>query len=260
MIHISNRRNLLSLAVSIALVSGLQAFASEQVQNKSTSQHKVTESIEIKPGKNDTAQNIQRVSRLANQVLEKIQGAQDNIQGNKLDLAKIQLNQADEMLEDIQQTGPTARVIDTVKSKRKELQTNEQVSMDLVPIDAQLIEVERVVPIPQAQEHLSMAKKSLAEKDNKAASQHLMELEKSLIYAEADLPISRTRQDVISAESFLSKNKPEAASKALQDSLKHIQVVAAEEDQNQQLQVREDKPDLSTTKKHPKQTYSLPTR
>ena len=260
MIHVSNRRNLLSLAVSVALVSSLHAFAAEQVQKKVVSQHKVTETIEVKPGKSDTAQYVQRVSRLANQVLEKIQGAQDNIQGNKLDLAKIQLGQAEELLDNIQQTGPTAHVIDTVKSKRKELQTKEQVNIDLVTLDEELLEIARVVPIPQAKEHLSLAKESLAKKDNKAASGHLAELENSLIYAEADLPVSRTRQDVISAENYLVKNKPEAASKALQDSLKHIQVVAAEAVQDEPVQVMEDKPDLSTTKKHPKQSYSLPTR
>jgi YfdX protein len=260
MIQVSKRRHLVSLALGVALISGLHAFAAEQVQKRSSSQRKVTEVVEVKPGKNDTAHNIQRVSRLANQILEKIQGAQDNIAANKLDLAKIQLSQAEEMLDNIQQTAPTAKVIDTIKSKRKELQTSEQVSMDLVPLDAQLIEVERVVPVPQAKEHLSLAKKSLAEKNNKEASQHLMELENSLIYAEADLPVSRTRQDVLSAESLLGKNKPEQASKVLQDSLKHIQVMAAEADQAEPLQEVQQKPDLSTTKKHPKQSYALPTR
>jgi hypothetical protein len=244
----------LTIALSLSLVTIGQSFALSRPKTAP----KATETVVVQPEKNNTPDNIARVSRLANQVLAKIQDAQASIDTQKLDSAKTQLSEAQELLDNIQQTGPTARVIDTVQTKRKELQRSEEVSLDLVPLDAELVSFEKIVSVPEAKEHLALAKKSLAERDPKAASKHLQEVENSLIYAEADLPVSRTRQDVLSAESLLGQNKPEAANRVLQDSLKHIMIMTAEADNEQTVQ--QDKPDLSTTKKHPKVLYSLPTK
>lgn len=191
---------------------------------------KIKETLRIEPGKNDTPANEARVSRLANDAVTKIEAAQSSIEANKLPEAKTQLSQAQELLDNIQQTGPTAKVIDKVQTTRKQLETSQTATMDLVPLESELATFETVTPAPKAKEHLNLAKKSLQENKKGEASQHLSEVEDQLIYAEADLPVARTKQDVLSAQTLLNQNKPKEAHKALTDSLMHIQTLIVEAD------------------------------
>lgn len=198
---------------------------------------KIKETLRIEPGKNDTPENEARVSRLANDAVNKIEAAQTAIEANKLPEAKTQLTEAQALLDNIQQTGPTTKVIDKVQTTRKQLETSQTATVDLVPLESGIAEFETVTPAPKAKEHLNLAKKSLQEQKKTEASQHLADVEEQLIYAEADLPVSRTKQDVLGAQKLLDQNKPREAHKLLTDSLMHIQTLVVEADGTGQVKM-----------------------
>lgn len=240
--------SLLLLASGVAISAPKPAQPAKQTsdtmdkinQTVDDSVKKIKETLRIEPNKNDTPENRAHLSQMANQAVGKIEAAQTSIEANKLTEAKTQLGEAQTLLENIQKTEPTARVIDTVQTKRKQLQTSQTVAVDLVPLDGELVEFEKVTPAPKAKDHLKQAKQSLQDKKRTEATEHLATVEEHLIYAEADLPVSRTKQDVLGAQTLLNQNKPKEAQKLLTDSLKHIQILVMELDgksQNEEMEV-----------------------
>lgn len=235
----------LAMGVLVASQSIAQA-APKPAQPKSTQQEdtmekinqsidqgvkKIKETLRIEPGQNATPEQEAKISSMANDAVKKIEAAQTSIEQNKLTDAKTQLSQAQELLEGIQATKPTAQVIDKVQTTRKQLETSQTATTDLAPLESEIVKFEKITPAPEAKAHLDKAQNSLKDKKKDEATQHLVQVEESLIYAEADLPVSRTKQDVLGAQTLLSQNKPQEAHKLLTDSLKHIQVLATEVDE-----------------------------
>jgi len=184
------------------------------------------ETITVQPGPGSTPKNTARISDVANLLVDKIQQAQAAIDENQLDQAQKLLTQSQDLVQNIEITGPTTRVIEHVHTARTKLQTSQTVSVDLIPLDAELTDVEKVVPIQNAREQLSSARENLMSNHREAARKNLLALEDNLVYAEADLPVSRTKADILSAETLISQNKPLEAHQMLQDSLNHISVMA----------------------------------
>lgn len=185
----------------------------------------------------------QQVSQWANDAVEKIESAQTSIEHNQLPEAKHQLTEAQSLLDHIQQSEPTGKAINQVESTRKQLEAGQISSeKDLAPLDQEIVAFETVTPAPQAKQHLKLAKQSLQEKNKTHATEHLVDVESQLIYAEANLPVSRTKQDVLGAQTLLEQGKPKEAHKLLTDSLKHIQVMAAETEKNTQMKLPQTEP------------------
>lgn len=231
-----SRKHMLAFAICLGLGS-----LSPTVVHAIQKQPKKYETIQVSPGKGLTAQNEASETEKARNVLQKIASAQHSLEENKADLAQAQLLEAQILLEQIKANEPTEHVIEKVHTARKDLEKSQDVSIDLIPLDAELVNFETVAPAPMAKHHLQLAHKNIASKDKNAASQELLEVENNLIYAEAALPVNRTYQDVVGAQYMLSKNQLKAAQKMLQDSQQHIVMMAADAKTDQTVKVNPEK-------------------
>lgn len=212
-----SQKNILMLAICVGL-----ATVSPVVAQAAQKAPKAVKTIQVSPGKGMTPQNEANESDMAKTVILKIAAAQKSLEADKPELAQAQLVEAQVLLEEIKLNEPTANIIEKVHTARTNLEKSEQVPVTLIPLDAELVSFETITPVPTAKHHLLLAKKSLANQDNKTASQELLQVENNLIYAEAALPVNRTYQDVVGAQYMLTKNKISAAKKMLQDSQQHI--------------------------------------
>ena len=162
---------------------------------------------------------------MANLTVAKIQAAQQAINTQQYQTAEQLLSQAQELINNIQATGPTVKVIEHIRTARKQLERSANVPIDLAPLASEIADVQETVPVGQAREHLTTAQQNLQSNHRHEAGQNLETVEHDLVYAEADLPVSRTKADILSAEALLYQNNPDEAAKMLQDSLNHISVL-----------------------------------
>jgi len=203
-----------TLGVSLGLLLILSAYAED--------------TITVKPGPNSTPKNTARISDVANLLVDKIQQAESAIDQNELGHAQRLLSQAQDLVQNIEMTGPTARVIEHIHTARTTLETSTTVPLDLVPLDAELTDVDKIVSVQKAREQLTLAQQNIQANQREAARKNLLAVEDNLVYAEADLPVSRTKVDILSAETLLNQNRPLEAREMLQDSLNHISVMAVD--------------------------------
>lgn len=97
----------------------------------------------------------------------------------------------------------------------------------MVPIEADLTELEDFIPVEQAKKHIRKVKKHLKKGDKQAAKEELQAADAALIYTEVELPLAATEKQVIAAENFLAHNQPQAADRALKVAEDNVQFTSS---------------------------------
>jgi hypothetical protein len=166
-------------------------------------------------------------------VLRHIAQARADIHNKDLDSAKLQLNNANTLLDIIKTSLPTTQVKDHiwVAKKHLEYEDTQQVMPDLVPIYDSLDEVVNYMPIKEAKAHLDKAKHQLKKGDKQAAIKELDATDASLVYTEIDLPLNATRRLVANAKADLEKQDAKSADQTLrtaEENVTHLSVGIAE--------------------------------
>ncbi|NIA20363.1 MAG: YfdX family protein, partial [Xanthomonadaceae bacterium] len=137
--------------------------------------------------------------------------------------------QARTLIQIIKVSLPTVKVRDHIWVAKKHLdyESTEEVAMDMIPIEADLTELEDFMPVEQAKKHIRQAKEHLKKGNKKAAKEELQAADAALIYTEADLPLAATEKQVKTAENFLAQNKLQAADQALKIAEDNVQYTSS---------------------------------
>jgi hypothetical protein len=159
--------------------------------------------------------------------------ARGAIQERDASRARAELRKAENLLNSIGSTLPTAVVKDRIWVARRHLEYEEtqQVLPDLVPIEQELILLGGVVPTGKARSHLQKARELLESGDKQAGRDELEAVDTAVVYEEVDLPISEAEVYVSRALSGLAIGETEKADSALQaaeNSVRNIVAVARE--------------------------------
>jgi len=102
-----------------------------------------------------------------------------------------------------------------VAKKHLDYEDTKEVAADLIPIYADLSDIEDFVPVAQARKRLNKANESLQKGNKKAAKEELAAVEEAVTYSEIDLPLAETERKVALAQKALDQNKLTDADKAL---------------------------------------------
>jgi hypothetical protein len=212
----------LALAIAMAGVGPAMLTAPVSAAN-------IQEEVSTVPGKSISPQEEAVISSAGVKVLKHIAQARSEIHGKDLEAAKNELDQAEKLLNIIQQALPTTEVKDRiwVAKKHLEYENSQEVLPDLIPIYSSLDELVDVMPVDVAKKHLDEARKHLKSGDKEQARKSLEATDAALQYTEVDLPLHATRQLVAEASADLSKEKPDQADKALksaEDSVVYLSV------------------------------------
>ncbi|GJL67966.1 MAG: hypothetical protein NPIRA06_06010 [Nitrospirales bacterium] len=86
-------------------------------------------------------------------------------------------------------------------------ESSRQITLDLIPLDLALTNLEYFIPMVEAKAHLNAAQGSLRNKDKVSAKTHLEDLYKALVYTEEILPLTATDHHIARAQELLRYNK-----------------------------------------------------
>jgi hypothetical protein len=212
----------LALAIAMAGVGPAMLTAPVSAAN-------IQEEVSTVPGKSISPQEEAVISSAGVKVLRHIAQARSDIHTKDMEAAKNELDQAEKLLNIIQQALPTTEVKDRiwVAKKHLEYENSQEVLPDLIPIYSSLDELVDVMPVDMAKKHLDEARKHLKSGDKEQARKSLEATDAALQYTEVDLPLHATRQLVAEARAALSKEKSDQADKALksaEDSVVYLSV------------------------------------
>ncbi|HDH09086.1 MAG TPA: YfdX family protein, partial [Gammaproteobacteria bacterium] len=151
------RFGLLSLLVAAMLVATVTVTA------QTVPAVGLHEEVSVVPGRTVSRAEERIISRSAARVLRHIANARAAIHAEDLGQARVNLEQARTLLEIIRSVRPTASIIDHIWAAKKQLdyRTSEEVGLDLVPIDAELVDIADILPVEQARKHLGKARQYL---------------------------------------------------------------------------------------------------
>lgn len=177
----------------------------------------IHEKVTISPGKALSEAEESAISSAAAHVLRYIAKARGNIHAKKTNRAKADLQQALTLLQIIKAALPVAKVKDHIWVAQKHLdyESTREVTADLIPIEADLTELENIVPVDQARKHLQKSREYLKKGDKQAAKTELTAVGVALIDTEVALPLTSTKRDIAAAKALLAQNKLREADKAL---------------------------------------------
>ncbi len=115
----------------------------------------IQEKVTITPGKTISTADESAISSAAVKVLRHIATARGAIHDNDLEQAQADLKQARELIDIIKASLPTAKVKDHIWVAKEHLdyKSTEDVIPDLIPIYAELDNIEDLVPVEQAKKH-----------------------------------------------------------------------------------------------------------
>jgi len=169
------------------------------------------------------------VSSAGTRALVSIAEARGAIQEKDAIRAREELRKAENLLNVIRSTLPTAIAKDFIWVARRHLEyeDTQQVVPDLVRIDQELILLGRFIPTAEARSHLQKARGFLESGDKQAALDEVNAVEAGLVYEAMDLPISETDAHVSRALSELAIGETEKADLALQEAEKSAQIIVA---------------------------------
>ncbi len=211
------------LILMIAIVMAVSVVATENVLADD-----VQENISVIPGRTITPAEERSMARSAAHVLRYIADARSAIAANDIAKARSDLLQALNLIDILKLQQPTAKVRDHIWVARKHLdyESTEEVTADLVPIEADLIEIEDFVPVEKARKHIRSAGAYLKKGDKAGAKKELKAADAALIYTEVDLPLSNTERQIIVAQKALDNRQPAKADKALKQAEDGVQILS----------------------------------
>lgn len=206
----------------IAVVAGLlaagPAIAIEQEKKPANAPiSDINQEITIAPARVLTPAQQEILSNAAASVLRHISDARGDIHAKKPEAAKEALQKVDRLIQIIKAGRPVAKIKDHIWVAKKHLdyEDTKEVAADLIPIYAELSDIEDFVPVTQARKKLNKAKESLKKGNKKAAKEELAAVDKAITYSEMDLPLTETEHQVALAQKALDQNKLTDADKAL---------------------------------------------
>ncbi len=210
MMNVQNKPKL-----AISLIAGI--IAGSFVVGTAVFAAGLQEKITIEPGRQISAADQAIISRSAANALRHIAEARVDIHNKNPANAKNELAQVRKLIDIIKSARPTSKVIDHIWVAKKHLdyKNTTEVGEDIIPIDVGLTEIEDLVPVEQARQHLKKARSHIKAGQRKAAREELDAVQDNLIYTEVDLPLASTEQAVIMAQGLLARNKPGEADQAL---------------------------------------------
>lgn len=212
------RVNLLLTGLLVtALIGGGPAMAQ-------TIQEKVT----TIPGKTIYAADESAISSAATKVLRNIAKARGAIHDKDPEQAKSDLHDALQLIDIIKVSLPTTKIKDHiwVAGKHLDYEDTDTVLPDLIPIYADLADIEDFVPVAQTRKHLDAAKQGLKKGDKNAAKESLREASNLLVYTEIDLPLAATERAIIAAQAMLTQKQLDEANETLKGAEANILVIS----------------------------------
>lgn len=212
----------------ILILTIVSILATSGVATQNVLADDVHENVSVTPGRIVSPAEERTMARTAAHVLRYIADARSAIAANDIEKARSDLQQSLNLIDILKLQQPTAKVRDHIWVAKKHLdyESTEEVTADLVPIEADLTEIEDFVPVEKARSHIRSARAYL-EKGNKAdAEKELKAADAALIYTEVDLPLSGTEQQIIAAQKALANQQPAKADKALKQAENGVQILS----------------------------------
>ena len=213
-------------STSILMIASILAVSVVATQNVLADD--VHENIRVTPGHTISPAEERIMARSAAHVLRYIADARSAIAANDIAKARSDLQQALNLIDILKLQQPTAKVRDHIWVARKHLdyESTEEVAADLVPIEAELTEIEDFVPVEKARKHIRSAGAYLKKGDKAGAKKELEAADAALIYTEVDLPLSNTERQIIAAQKALDNRQPAKADKALKQAEDGVQILS----------------------------------
>ena len=216
------RSRILSLTIASILAAGVVATQNVLADD-------LHENVKVTPGHTVSPSEQRIMARSAARVLRQIADARSAIAANDIEKARSDLQQSRNLIDILKSQQPTAKVRDHIWVARQHLDydSTEEVTADLVPIEAGLTEIEDFVPVEKARRHTRIAREHLKKGDKAGARKELKAADAALIYTEVDLPLSGTERQVIAAQKALDNQQPTQADKALKRAEDGVQILSA---------------------------------
>lgn len=205
----------LKQAVAIVLFSFFLISSSGMVMADS-----LNEEVTVKPLKTVSAEQQVILSNAAAGVLRHIVETRSAIQKKDKKDAEDQLKKAMTLIEIIKAVRPTGKVTDHIWIAKKHLEykDTEVVAQDLIPVNADLVELAEIIPgknMENAREHLKNAKDLLKKGDKKGADKELGLMLDAVSFSEMDLSVESTDKSISAAQVALAHGNLEKADKVL---------------------------------------------
>jgi len=188
----------------------------------------VHENISVTPIRIVSPDEKEIMARSAAHVLRYIADARSAIAANDIAKARADLQQSLNLIDILKLQQPTAKVRDHIWVAKKHLdyESTEEVTADLVLIEADLTEIEDFVPVEKARRHIRSARAYLKKGDKAGAKKELKAADAALIYTEVDLPLSGTERQIVAAQKALDNREPAQADKALKQAENGVQILS----------------------------------
>ncbi|MDD5388644.1 MAG: YfdX family protein [Gallionellaceae bacterium] len=188
------------------------------------------EDVSVTPGRAITPADEAVISSSANRVLHHLARARDALRKQDAEQAKQELNQAETLLDIIQDTVPTSVVKSRVWTANNKLQyeNSEEVPISSVPIYASLDERADfdVVKLRAVRSATKAPGNTSAKADKKPATEEAEASDAALYYEEMDLPLNTTRHFVAIAQTELAGKHFSEADQALRVALDSVETVS----------------------------------
>ncbi len=188
----------------------------------------VYENIKLTPDRTISPAEERSMARSAAHVLRYIADARSAIAANDIAKARSDLQRSLNLIDILKLQQPTVKVRDHIWVARKHLdyESAEEVAEDLVPIEADLTEIEGFVPVEKARRHIRSAGAYLKKGDKAGARKELEAADAALIYTEVDLPLSGTERQIIAAQKALDNQQLAKADKALKQAENGVRILS----------------------------------
>ena len=220
--------------IGIAVVAGLLAAGSALAKEPETQHQKaplsrINQEISIVPVRTVTLAQEEILSNAAALVLRHISDARGEIHAKNPEAAEKSLQKVDSLIQIIKEGRPVAKIKNHIWVAKKHLDYEEtqEVAADLIPIYADLSDIEDFVPTAQARKKLKKADTSLKKGDKKTAREELTAVAEAVTYNEIDLPLAETDRQVVLARNALQQGKlkdADLALKAAEDGMQFFSV------------------------------------
>ena len=212
------------LILTIASILAVSVVATQNVLAD-----EVRENVWLTSGRIVSPGEERAMARSAAHVLRYIADARSAIAANDIAKARSDLQQSLNLIDILKLQQPTVKVRDHIWVAKEHLdyESTEEVAADLVPIEADLTEIEDFVPVEKARTHIRSARAYLKNGDKAGAKKELKAADAALIYTEVDLPLSGTERQIIAAQKALDNRQLAEADKALKQAENGVQILSA---------------------------------
>lgn len=188
---------------------------------------------EVNPDKPDTFQGAsvipqKSMSESASKILRHIVDARAQIHRGELKSAESELRAASTLIDYIESVVPSTQIADHiwVAEKHLDYQQPHEVTLDLIPVEISLTDIEEVYLIRQAKQHIENTRSHLSNQDVEAARKELIHLRESLTQTEVDLPLKSTKQHISEAFALLANGDAKGADGALKNAEAGVRFVS----------------------------------